>query len=117
MIGGAGDQVLRIVAEHASIWNYPGPPSDDFRRRSQVLDEHCTAIGRDPAEITRSMQTIVRCGEPQEPAATRALLLEMIDAGVTHIVLAALLAGRPVQWLADEIIGPVLAEAGARLVT
>ena len=43
---------------------------------------------------------------PQEPAATRALLLEMINAGVTHIVLAAVLAGRPVQWLADEIIEP-----------
>jgi hypothetical protein len=68
-------------------------------------------IGRDPAEITRSMQTIVRCGEPQEPAATRAVLLEMIDAGVTHIVLAAVLAGRPVQWLVDEIIEPVRAEA------
>jgi len=111
MIGGSGDQVLRIVAEHADIWNYPGFPSDDFRRRNQVLDEHCAAIGRDPAGITRSMQTIVRCGEPQEPAATRAVLLEMIDAGVTHIVLAAVLAGRPVQWLADEIIEPVRAEA------
>jgi alkanesulfonate monooxygenase SsuD/methylene tetrahydromethanopterin reductase-like flavin-dependent oxidoreductase (luciferase family) len=109
MIGGAGDQVLRIVAEHADIWNYPGPPSDDFRRRDQVLSEHCAAIGRDPAGITRSMQTIVRCGEPQEPAATRALLLEMIGAGVTHIVLAAVLGGRPVQWLADEIIEPVRA--------
>jgi hypothetical protein len=36
----------------------------------------------------------------------------MIDAGVTHLVLAALLAGRPVQWLVDEIIEPVIAEAG-----
>jgi hypothetical protein len=27
-------------------------------------------------------------------------------------VLAAVLAGRPVQWLADEIIEPVRAEAG-----
>jgi hypothetical protein len=63
------------------------------------------------------MQTIVRCSDPGEPAATRALLLEMIGAGVTHIVLAAILGGRPVQWLADEIIEPVLAEAGARMVT
>jgi hypothetical protein len=39
------------------------------------------------------------------------LLLEMIDAGVTHIVLAAVLAGHPVEWLADEIIEPVRAEA------
>jgi hypothetical protein len=57
------------------------------------------------------MQTVVRCDDPQAPAATRALLLEMISAGVTHIVLATVLAGRPVRWLADQIIEPVMAEA------
>ncbi|HTT00004.1 MAG TPA: LLM class flavin-dependent oxidoreductase [Streptosporangiaceae bacterium] len=114
LIGGAGDRVLRVVAEHADIWNYPGPPSPEFRQRDQVLREHCAAIGRDSGEITRSMQTIVRCDDPAAPAATRALLLEMIDADVTHIVLAAILGGRPVQWLADEIIEPVLAEVRPR---
>jgi alkanesulfonate monooxygenase SsuD/methylene tetrahydromethanopterin reductase-like flavin-dependent oxidoreductase (luciferase family) len=111
LIGGAGDRTLRVVAEHADIWNYPGTPSAEFRHKDQVLREHCAAIGRDPADITRSMQTIVRCDDPQAPAATRGLLLEMIDAGVTHIVLAAVLSGRPVRWLADQIIEPVLAEA------
>jgi alkanesulfonate monooxygenase SsuD/methylene tetrahydromethanopterin reductase-like flavin-dependent oxidoreductase (luciferase family) len=114
LIGGAGDRVLRIVAEHADIWNYPGAPSPEFQQRNQVLNEHCAALGRDPDEIVRSMQTIVRCADPAAPAATRALLLEMIDAGVTHIVLAAILAGRPLQWLADEIIEPVLAEVRQR---
>lgn len=114
LIGGAGDRVLRIIAEHADIWNYPGPPSDQFRQKDEALSKHCAAIGRDPAEITRSMQTIVRCDEPGAPAATRALLLEMIDAGVTHIVLAPILAGRPVQWLADQIIEPVIAETRRR---
>jgi alkanesulfonate monooxygenase SsuD/methylene tetrahydromethanopterin reductase-like flavin-dependent oxidoreductase (luciferase family) len=114
LIGGAGDRLLRIVAEHADIWNYPGGPSPEFRQRDQVLREHCAAIGRDSDEITRSMQAIVRCDDPAAPAATRGLLLEMIEAGVTHIVLAAILGGRPVQWLADEIIEPVLAEAPGR---
>jgi alkanesulfonate monooxygenase SsuD/methylene tetrahydromethanopterin reductase-like flavin-dependent oxidoreductase (luciferase family) len=114
LIGGAGDRVLRIVAEHADIWNYPGTPSEDFRERNQALNRHCAAIGRDPGGIVRSMQTIVRCDDPQAPAAARALLLEMIDAGVTHIVLAAVLSGRPVRWLADEIIEPVLAEVRRR---
>jgi alkanesulfonate monooxygenase SsuD/methylene tetrahydromethanopterin reductase-like flavin-dependent oxidoreductase (luciferase family) len=114
LIGGAGDRVLRIVAEHADIWNYPGPPGQEFRRRNHVLNEHCAAIGRDPNEIVRSMQTIVRCEDPDAPAATRALLLEMINAGVTHIVLGAILSGRPVQWLADEIIEPVIAEIQRR---
>jgi alkanesulfonate monooxygenase SsuD/methylene tetrahydromethanopterin reductase-like flavin-dependent oxidoreductase (luciferase family) len=110
MIGGAGDRMLRVVAEHADIWNYPGPPSPEFRERDQVLREHCAAIGRDSGQIARSMQTIVRCDDPEAPAATRALVLEMIEAGATHIVLAAILGGRPVQWLVDEIIGPVMAQ-------
>jgi len=114
LIGGAGDRVLRIVAEHADIWNYPGPPSPEFRQRDEALNEHCAAIGRDPGEIERSMQTIVRCADPDAPAATRHLILEMIEAGVTHIVLAAVLAGRPVEWLVDEIIEPVLAQTGQR---
>jgi alkanesulfonate monooxygenase SsuD/methylene tetrahydromethanopterin reductase-like flavin-dependent oxidoreductase (luciferase family) len=114
VIGGWGDRVLRIVAEHADVWNYPGPPSPEYRQRDQVLNEHCAAIGRDPGEIVRSMQTIVRCAEPDAAAATRGLILDMIDAGVTHIVLAAVLAGRPVTWLVDEIIEPVLAQTGRR---
>ncbi len=112
MIGGQGDRVLRIVAEHADIWNYPGSPGPQFRHRDQVLNDHCAAIGRDPAAIVRSMQLIVRCDEPGAAEAARAELLEMIEAGVSHLVLAALLAGRPVQWLADEIIEPVIAQAG-----
>src|SRR3981081_1949425 len=114
LIGGLGDRMLRVGAEHADIWNYPGVPSPQFRERNQVLEQHCAAIGRDSTEIVRSMQTIVRCDDPGEPAATRARLLEMIDAGVSHIVIGAILAGRPLHWVVDEIIEPVLAEAKPR---
>ncbi len=114
LIGGLGDLLLRIVAEHADIWNYPGVPSPEFRERNQVLEQHCAAIGRDSSEIVRSMQTIVWCDDPGEPAATRARLLEMIGAGVSHIVIAAILAGRPLHWVVDEIIEPVLDEAKPR---
>jgi alkanesulfonate monooxygenase SsuD/methylene tetrahydromethanopterin reductase-like flavin-dependent oxidoreductase (luciferase family) len=114
LIGGLGDRMLRVVAEHADIWNYPGVPSPQFRERNQVLEQHCAAMGRDSTEIVRSMQTIVRCDDPGEPAATRARLLEMIDAGVSHIVIGAILAGRPLHWVVDEIIEPVLDEAKPR---
>jgi alkanesulfonate monooxygenase SsuD/methylene tetrahydromethanopterin reductase-like flavin-dependent oxidoreductase (luciferase family) len=114
LIGGLGDRVLRIVAEHADIWNYPGPPGQDFAERDKVLAEHCAAIGRDSGEIVRSMQTVVRCDDPREPAAARALLLQMIDAGVRHIVLAAILGDRPLRWVVDEIIEPVLEQAKHR---
>jgi hypothetical protein len=60
---------------------------------------------------TRSVQLIVRCEEPAEPAATRERALELINAGVAHLVLAAAVCPRPpAQWLAEHIIEPVLTE-------
>jgi len=114
LIGGAGDRILRVVAEHADIWNYPGPPGEEFRQRNDILNQHCAAIGRDPNDIVRSMQTILRSDAPEAHTATRTLLTEMIDAGVSHIVLASVIPRRSVQWLADEIIEPVRSERSRR---
>jgi hypothetical protein len=81
-----------------------------------VLDEHCAAIGRDPKGITRTAQVIFTAedlpagGRLPGPAGAREMVLELIDAGAQHLVLAPI--GMPsVQWVADEIIGPVLAAA------
>jgi alkanesulfonate monooxygenase SsuD/methylene tetrahydromethanopterin reductase-like flavin-dependent oxidoreductase (luciferase family) len=113
LIGAGGEQLaLRVVAQHADIWASPARTVDEFRRKNAVLDEHCAAIGRDPAEIERSMQLIIRCEDPAAPAAARAMLLDMIHAGVSHVVLAPLLDGRPARWLADHIIAPTLTELG-----
>jgi alkanesulfonate monooxygenase SsuD/methylene tetrahydromethanopterin reductase-like flavin-dependent oxidoreductase (luciferase family) len=110
LIGGWGERVLRIVAEYADIWNCPANTVEQFEEKNTILIEDCAAIGRDPNEIVRSIQMIVRCDDPDAPAATRAGILEMVEAGMTHFVLAAVLGGRPVQWLAEEIVEPVLAE-------
>ena len=111
LIGGSDDRMLRIVAEHADIWTFPGGPGEAFSQRNAVLAGHCAAIGRDPADIVRSMQIIVRCDEPDAAATARSELLAMIEAGVTHVMLAAILGGRPVRWLGDEIVEPVRAVA------
>jgi alkanesulfonate monooxygenase SsuD/methylene tetrahydromethanopterin reductase-like flavin-dependent oxidoreductase (luciferase family) len=110
MIGAGGERsALRVVAEHADIWNCAGRGVAEFRRKSEVLDRHCAAIGRDPAQITRSMQVLVRM---DDPAAARAQLAELIGAGATHLVLAPLPPWpvRPAAWLAEEVVAPVLAE-------
>lgn len=111
LIGGWGTRMLRLVAEQADMWNVPGPPHNDvafIADRNRVLDEHCAAIGRDPREITRSVQVIVSY---EDPAGTHRTVARLIDAGMTPIVLGLPgpcprgAARRP----ADEIIAPVRA--------
>jgi alkanesulfonate monooxygenase SsuD/methylene tetrahydromethanopterin reductase-like flavin-dependent oxidoreductase (luciferase family) len=106
LIGGWGTRLLRLVAEHADIWNVPGPPHHDVEfvaGRSRVLDAHCADLGRDPAEITRSVQVLVSY---DDAAATRATVGALVDAGMNHIVLNL---PRPypqgvARWLADEVV-------------
>jgi alkanesulfonate monooxygenase SsuD/methylene tetrahydromethanopterin reductase-like flavin-dependent oxidoreductase (luciferase family) len=121
MIGAGGHRSLRVVARHADIWNCPTRGDVGMvRDLGRILDDHCAEIGRDPAEIERSVQLLVAAapsavapaaGLPHiaDAATTRDLALELIDAGVTHIVLAPVAAttDRPIQWLADEIVEPI----------
>jgi F420-dependent oxidoreductase-like protein len=56
-IGGSGERkTLRVVAEHADVWNAAGGDAAEVARLSAVLDGHCADVGRDPAEIRRSVQ-------------------------------------------------------------
>jgi len=75
LIGGGGEKVtLRLVAEHADMWNGFGPPAD-FARKNRVLDEWCEKAGRDPAEIERTVlvDDLVQ-------------VEEFLEAGATHVI-------------------------------
>ncbi len=103
LIGGRSAATLRVVAEHADLWNIPGGDIDDVVSRSALLDRYCTEIGRDPAAITRSIHLPVSYDEPH---ATRGAIKDAIGAGFEHIVLG-LPAPYPVgvaRWVADELI-------------
>ena len=54
LVGGGGEQrTLRIAATYADHWNVWGGP-EILSRKGRILEEHCAAVGRDPAQITRS---------------------------------------------------------------
>ncbi|VVJ16250.1 Uncharacterised protein [Amycolatopsis camponoti] len=104
MIGGRASATLRVVAEHADLWNIPGGGDiEDLAGRSRLLDRYCAEIGRDPASITRSIFLPV---DYDKPAATREKIEEAVGAGFGHIVLglANPYPDGVVRWVADELI-------------
>ena len=103
IIGGRTTATLRVVAEHADLWNVAGGDIEDCIRRGAVLDRLCTEIGRDPASITRSIHLPVSY---DRPATTQRAIAEAIDAGFRHIVLG-LPAPYPdgvTPWIASELV-------------
>ena len=70
-IAGGGERVtLRIAAQYAAYTNFEGS-LEIFRRKSAVLAEHCRAIARDFAEITRSATYNMTIGETEKDVADR----------------------------------------------
>ena len=107
VIGGGASATLSVVAEHADVWNFQGGDMADGIRRSTRLDGFCADIGRDPATITRSTNVSVSY---DDPAATRAAIGAVLDAGFPHVVLM-LPAPYPegvARWVADELVAPFL---------
>jgi probable F420-dependent oxidoreductase len=80
MIGGGGEKVtLRIVAQHADIWNGFGDVAR-MAHKSSVLDQWCRRVGRDPATIERSVGDIEADALPHLDAYR--------EIGVTHLIMA-----------------------------
>jgi len=77
MIGGAGERkTLRIVAEHADIWNVFGTP-EVLAHKDAVLRAHCADVGRDPATIERTVGCKITIrGTEAEAERVRLSLLE-----------------------------------------
>jgi probable F420-dependent oxidoreductase len=78
LIGGGGERkTLRIAAEHGDAWHSFGNLAT-FTHKSSVLDQWCVEVGRDPAQIERSIGV-----DPAKPERGD----QFADAGATQITL------------------------------
>jgi F420-dependent oxidoreductase-like protein len=60
LIGGGGEKrTLRLVAQYGDACNLFGDP-DAVRHKLDVLERHCADVGRNPAEITKTVLMTVR---------------------------------------------------------
>jgi probable F420-dependent oxidoreductase len=77
LIGGGGEKkTLKLVARHADIW-HTFADFEALERKSAILAQHCADVGRDPAEIERSVGVDRRLG-PIEKTGPR-----LLDLGVS----------------------------------
>jgi alkanesulfonate monooxygenase SsuD/methylene tetrahydromethanopterin reductase-like flavin-dependent oxidoreductase (luciferase family) len=107
VIGGGGEELtLRIVARYADIWNFAGGDIDTFRHKNDVLDRHCAAVGRDPADVVRSVQMRVNYDDVE---ATRDEAGAFIEAGAGHVILmlSPPYPERIVHRLVDAVVEPL----------
>ena len=135
LVGGTGERrTLRTLAQSGDIMNLDGwaggPMSAEyFRHKVGVVEKHCEAVGRDPAEIryTVLMPTMVtddssavaefmanrRLGEGSAAGPKNYVIErigEIVDAGASEIMIGGVLTDdlEQYQLIAEEII-PVFA--------
>jgi len=76
MIGGSGEKkTLRTVAKYADMWNAMGP-LPLMAHKVDVLREHCSAVGRDIADIefTLGVKLTIRDSEAEADRVWRAAM-------------------------------------------
>jgi probable F420-dependent oxidoreductase len=78
LIGGNGERrTLRLVAQHADMWNGYGD-AETIRAKNDVIDRWCAELGRDPREIERTVWI---------DRAKPGLMRSLVDAGADHLIL------------------------------
>jgi alkanesulfonate monooxygenase SsuD/methylene tetrahydromethanopterin reductase-like flavin-dependent oxidoreductase (luciferase family) len=136
LVGGIGEELsMRIVAESADIWNnWTSPDTETYKQKLAALERHCADVGRDPADIRKSMHikpmvgaTAAEVAERAEnstrhrsqgtPEQVTADLLEFVRLGVSDFVFMFDPPGdyRTLELLAQEV-APAVRSEGARIL-
>lgn len=72
-VGGQGNKMLKVVAEHADCSNFVDSSVDSFRDRLEVLEKRCSQVGRDYDEIEKTWHGHVIVDDDNESARKKAL--------------------------------------------
>ena len=99
-VGSGGPTMLKLTARHADVWNASGSAGRDLDAAiaaSRQLDEACAAIGRDPAEIRRSVQ-LAAAGDPNAVAGR---VRDFAAAGFSEVII--MLSGGNMPTSADPV--------------
>jgi F420-dependent oxidoreductase-like protein len=89
VVGGTQPKMLRVIARHADEWNMPsheGP--QQWGEVSARLTQACAEVGRDPAEIRRSVQIFLHPREPEQVSTQLDMLPRFAELGCEHAVLS-----------------------------
>jgi alkanesulfonate monooxygenase SsuD/methylene tetrahydromethanopterin reductase-like flavin-dependent oxidoreductase (luciferase family) len=100
--GGGEKRTLDLVARYGDACNVVAAEPEAVRHKFDVLDRHCERIGRDPAEITR---TVFAFGTSDLAALERSALA-LADVGADGMIVVG-----PEDPARFPAIGEVLAEA------
>lgn len=123
LIGSSGPRMLRITMPHVQAWNawywWFGNRPDGLEEQRELVDAACRDVGRDPAEIERTVAAYVELpgaqgtrafdrdsappisGGPEEIAA---VLREFAAVGISHVQLVI----DPITPAGVEALAPVL---------
>ncbi|HEY4888624.1 MAG TPA: TIGR03560 family F420-dependent LLM class oxidoreductase [Candidatus Dormibacteraeota bacterium] len=97
-IGASGPTTLRLVARYGDVWNIAGGDPDRVKELTPIFEEACSAVGRNPSEIRRSIQ-FGWDGEDRHQLLE--LAAQYLELGVTEQVVY--LRGDQPEALADKI--------------
>ncbi len=89
VIGGEKPKMLRVIARHADEWNVPSHGDvAAWAETSLRLDDACAEVGRNPAEIRRSVQLFIQPAQKGQLDEQLARLPELASLGCQHAVLS-----------------------------
>ena len=83
VLGGSGEKrTLRLVAQYADEWNMTGWNPELYDHKTQVLEQHCAAVGRPSETIRRSIMHGHIIGATHDEVVERAAKIKEIQIGV-----------------------------------